>query len=256
MHYLYGFILSVVVAGIAYKKRSLQKSGFVAAIIIGTLLYGFTNAKMYILLMVFFISSSIITKLKRVTHESKGRKAIQVVANASAALIFSFLYMKTLNHMYLVIATIGIAAANADTWASEIGRFSKKDNRSILTFKKIQKGESGGITLLGIIASLCGSILIAVFYVLLYSIEQQFHLSLFINSLWIVLGGFIGSIIDSYLGILIQEKYEHPKTKQTVEKVLSRQSYTLKSGIKYVNNDVVNFISTLLASTIFYLYLL
>jgi len=256
MHYLYGFILSVVIAGIAYKKRALQQSGFLAAIMIGTLLYGFANIQIYILLMAFFISSSLITKIKKDIHESKGRKAVQVFANASAALIFSFLYMKTLDHMYLVITAISIAAANADTWASEIGRFSKKDNRSILTFKKIQKGESGGITLLGTIASLGGSFLIAGIYILLYSLTIDFHKGLLINSFWIMIGGFLGSIIDSYLGIIIQEKYEHPKTKQKIEKDIERDQFKLISGIKYVNNDIVNFISTLLVSSAFYLLLI
>jgi uncharacterized protein (TIGR00297 family) len=255
MDLLYGFILSLVIALIAYKKKSLDLSGFICALIVGTFIYYFGSYVIFSVLMIFFISSSIVTKLKDKTTEQEGRNYIQVLANASAALIFSFIYFLTDQNdiMYLVIACVAIASSNADTWASEIGKLSKGKTVSMLTFKPIQKGESGGISLLGICASLIGSVMIAVISMILLMISSGYHLDIFIYGTIIAISGFLGSIVDSYLGVLIQEKYRRNQGRQIYEKVEHRNNYVLVSGIKYMNNDVVNFISTWFITILVYI---
>lgn len=48
-----------------------------------------------------------------------------------------------------VILLGALAAATADTWATEIGAFSPRNPRHILSFQEVTKGSSGGVTLLG-----------------------------------------------------------------------------------------------------------
>jgi len=105
------------------------------------------------------------------------------------------------------VSAVSIAAANADTWASEIGKLYRDRNVSIVTFKPIKKGESGGISLLGTLASVLGSALIALSFSVMYGFATDFGMQLVVKSLLITLCGIIGSIADSYLSILLQGKY-------------------------------------------------
>jgi len=258
MDIVYGFILSLVISVIAYKKQSLSLSGFICALIVGTLMYYMGTYVVFSILIMFFISSSLLTKFKEKRHNQKGRTYKQVLANASAALIFSLMYFltKQTNTTYLVVACVAIAASNADTWASEIGKLSKKKTVSMVSFKTIDQGESGGISLLGIIVSLLGSVYIAIFSMILLTISDGYHLNIFIYSSIIAIAGFLGSIVDSYLGILIQEKYKQYNHDKIYEKVENRKNYILTSGIKYIDNDMVNLISTLFISTLVYILLI
>ncbi len=61
--------------------------------------------------------------------------------------------------IWLMGFIVCIASANSDTWASEIGSLSKKNPIYIRTFKRIERGTSGAISLLGSIAALSGSLL-------------------------------------------------------------------------------------------------
>ena len=54
-----------------------------------------------------------------------------------------------------------MAAANSDTWASEIGSMSKGKPISVKTFKRAERGTSGAVSLLGTFAAVVGSFLIA-----------------------------------------------------------------------------------------------
>lgn len=258
MAYLIGFIFSTCIAYIAFYKKSLNQSGFFAAIVFGTLIYAWGTHVIFILLMSFFISSSILTKFQDMEKEKHGRHWIQVSVNGLGALIFSFMHMITneTESIYLVLAACAIAISNADTWASEIGKLSKKDNVSILTFKPISKHESGGITLLGMIASILGALWIMAVYLFLYGITYGFELIEISHALIILLSGILGSILDSVLGILIQEKYQHQHTLQMTENRLDSDESLLISGIKYINNDAVNLITSIVILIILSMILL
>lgn len=257
MDFLLGFILSTLIAIISYKKKSLNLSGAIAAVIFGTIIYGMGTYIIFVLLISFFISSSVITKIKKVEKDEKdGRNFIQVISNALAATIFSVIYFLTKEQIFMVVAAIGIAASTSDTWASEIGKSSKGKIVSIVNFKEVPKGESGGVSLLGTLSAVFGSLFIALFFVLMYGITYTFDLTLLGYLGIITIAGFLGCIVDSYLGVFLQEKYIELKSGLKIEKKEGFENLKLVSGIPFINNDMVNLISTVSITIIFALFLL
>lgn len=244
MNFLLGFIFSLLIGYLAYYKKALSLSGFIGALIFGTLLFGFGTYIPFTILMVFFITSSLVTKKDE--KEKEGRNFLQVFTNIIIALVFSFIYYMKNDQIYLLISVLSISVSTGDTWASEIGKRSKGKTVSVITFKEIPKGESGGITLLGVIASFLGPLLIALVFLLLTYNSNLYTINIYYSSLLIVLGGFLGSYVDSLLGILIQEKYLDLKTNEILEKVKNRNLFKRFSGIKYINNEFVNLITTLI----------
>src|SRR5574340_966861 len=59
-----GLVLSSVVAWLAYRRDALTKSGAVGAILTGTAIFGFGGLDWGLLLIAFFVSSSLLTRYK------------------------------------------------------------------------------------------------------------------------------------------------------------------------------------------------
>ena len=100
MQIIVGFILASIVAYAAYRVRSLNKSGAVAATIVGTVIFGIGGWQWAVLLLTFFITSSGLSRaFKRRKADlsekfSKGheRDAGQVFGNGGLATIFAALH--------------------------------------------------------------------------------------------------------------------------------------------------------------------
>lgn len=209
IQFLLGFIFSFIVGFAAYKKHSLNQSGLIAATLSGTLIYGFGTYIVWGSLILFFISSSLITKFgeKKIKHHSEGRNYIQVLSNSFIATLFSIFYYFTKNELFMVAAVISIASCNSDTWASELGVLSKGKTYSILTFKEVTRGVSGGVSRLGTLASVGGALFIGFSFMGLYAFSPIYNPNkLFLYFSVVSFGGFVGCLVDSYMGILLQAK--------------------------------------------------
>lgn len=246
--YIIGLLLSLSVAFVAYKKRSLTLSGFITASIVGMLFYVFGTFIAWSILIFFFISSSIISKFNKNEKEKYGRDYIQVISNSIVSLFFLTLYYFLHDLTYLVVAVVAIAASTADTWASEIGSLSKGKTYSILTFKAMEKGLSGAVSMLGVVASFLGALMISLMFSALYFLTEEF-------SVIITISGFFGSILDSYLGVFLQAKYKDIKSGKIAEMISNTEQFILISGKKFINNSTVNFIMVLTISVVTYLLL-
>lgn len=246
MQLLLGFILAIIIAFLAYKARSLNKSGTLAAAFTGTVIFGIGGWAWAILLLTFFITSSALSrafkKRKQGLDEkfSKGheRDAGQVFGNGGVATLFAAL------HFFFpesIIPWVGFAAAlaavNADTWATELGVLNPHPPRMITNLNKVvEKGTSGGISLIGTLASLTGSALIAFLASLLTDNWSIFLL--------ITFSGLAGSLFDSLLGGTVQAMYFCPTDKKETEKhphhTCGTETIHIR-GWKWLNNDLVNF---------------
>ena len=100
MQILYGFILAIIIAVLAYRAHSLSRSGAVAATVVGTIIFGIGGWQWAILLLTFFITSSGLSRTFKKRKEglsekfSKGheRDAGQVFGNGGLATFFAALH--------------------------------------------------------------------------------------------------------------------------------------------------------------------
>ena len=94
-------------------------------------------------------------------------------------------------------------SSNGDTWASEIGILSKDLPILITTFKKVPRGTNGGISTLGLLASMCGGLFIGIIAglpsILFLDCSIRYHNAFLILCIGGI-SGLIGSLIDSLLG--------------------------------------------------------
>lgn len=246
MQLLYGFLLAFLISFLAYQARSLNKSGAIAAFVIGNIIFGIGGWQWAVLLLAFFITSSALSrafkKKKQNLDEkfSKGsqRDAGQVLGNGSIPAFFAALNFFYPNEPIIWLCfSASLAAVNADTWATELGVLNKTPPRMITNLNKIvEKGTSGGISLTGTLASLAGSGLIAFLASLLTS---NWSLCLIVT-----LAGLFASFFDSFLGATIQAMYFCPTDNKETEKhplhTCGTQTVHIR-GWKWLNNDLVNF---------------
>lgn len=252
IEYVFMFVVLLFFGYAGYRVKSLSKSGAIAAAIVGYAVYVGFHFKGLLLLGVFFATSSYWSKYKsaaKKTMEEKLAKSDtrdwrQVLANGGAAAFFSVLYIFDHTPMWLIGFVVSLASANSDTWASEIGSLSKKNPLYIRTFKRVDKGTSGAVSGLGTIAALSGSLLIAWISV------WFFQLNLLVGSI-IFLFGFIGNVIDTLVGAFYQQLFvcKHCGF-ETEKRRHCGQPTTRIKGVLLIENDMVNFLSGLIAAII------
>lgn len=248
MQLLAGFFLAGAVAFAAYRVHSLSRSGAFAAVLVGTVIFGLGGWQWALLLMAFFISSTGLTRAfkKRKTglseKFSKGgqRDAGQVLGNGGLATMFAGLhyFFPAAPWVWLAFAA-SLAAVNADTWSTELGVLNPHPPRMITNpARVVEKGTSGGVSLLGTLAALAGAGLIGVLAVWFSPAPVDWTLGL-----WVSLAGLLGSLFDSLLGATVQAIYYCP----TCDKETERHPLhtcgtptTLKRGLEWLNNDIVN----------------
>lgn len=250
---------NIVVALVAYRRRSVNVSGSIAGAIVGSVIFLSGGFALWSMLMLFFFSSTLLGRFhgKRKQqaesiHAKGGRRdAVQVFANSGLAALMALAAALTGHPMFLLGFAILIAAATADTWASEIGVHSRRDPVSILTMRTIPRGTSGGVSPLGLVASAAGALFIGLSFALAYLFALGWNgIELLAIVLAVTCGGFIGSIADSILGAAIQAQYFDNLQQVRTEKRhdAAGAANRLVRGFHFVTNDAVNAASGLLAA--------
>ena len=248
MNVLMSILLLIMVIG-AYRSKLLTISGAIAAFITGLLVYLGLGLKGLFILGLFFVSSSLWSKVKSVKKQKAEEMSVkgsqrdwqQVLANGGLAALMSVLYGVTSDPVWVIGFCICIACSNSDTWASEIGSMSKNRPYYIRTFKRAERGTSGAISPLGTFASIAGAFVIAIAGFILFDLSLQ-------DLLFICLFGFFGNVIDTLLGAYIQAGYRCIRCGFKTERTIHcDQNTNLIKGHSFFNNDVVNFLSGFLS---------
>jgi len=176
------------------------------AVLFGVILISFAGVNWFFVVIMFFILGSLFTKFRYsekeflgVAQGKQGRRGyMNAFANAGVGIVGSVLYGLTGDIIFIALFLGSISTATADTLASEIGVTGGKPYL-ITTFRQVQPGTNGGVTVLGELACLFGAVIIcgmafvlgvAPWYVCLIG----------------VVTGFIGTNLDSLYGALLENK--------------------------------------------------
>lgn len=250
-----GFLLALIIALAAYFARSLSRGGAVAATLLGTAVFGLGGLPWAVLLLGFFISSSLLSRMFRKRKNSlnekfsKGsrRDAWQVLANGGTAGVLVILQAAFPHSPWPWLAGAAtLAAVNADTWATELGVLSRKPPRLITSGIITEPGASGAISLTGTLTAAAGALFIAVLAQLVwpyYAGTEITMLSIPLRLTLITLAGLAGSLIDSLLGATLQAIYWCPTCQKETERYPLHTCGTATTrvrGLPWLNNDLVN----------------
>ena len=248
-----GCFLAAVIALAAWRFRSLSRSGAWGAWLEGTIIFGLGGWQWAVVLLGFFLSSSLLTRLfknKKSAMDEKfekgGERDIgQVLANGAVASLFAGLGFFFPHPWTWITFAASLAAVNADTWATELGILNPSQPRLITSGRRVERGTSGGISLYGTLAAAAGAAWIALLAVLTTPSRFQGLGGLPAGwfFLFLVMSGLAGALMDSLLGATIQGIYHCPQCDKETEKHPTHSCGTPTvplRGWKWVNNDLVN----------------
>jgi uncharacterized protein (TIGR00297 family) len=253
---LAGLALGSLIAWLAWRAKALSRSGALAAALTGGLIFGLGGLPWAVLLLAFFVSSSLLSRLfarrKSALSEkfSKGsqRDWGQVMANGGLGALLAVASALFPGEAWPWIAFAGaMAAVNADTWATELGVLNPTPPRLITNGKAVERGTSGAVSLGGSLAALGGAGLVAVLTALFSAPAAGVVL------LAATLGGLGGSFFDSWLGATIQAIYWCPACGKETER---HPTHTCGSetrhyrGWRWLDNDWVNGLASLAGAVI------
>jgi uncharacterized protein (TIGR00297 family) len=260
-----GFAASIAIGYAALRRGSLDRSGWLGAVITGTLTFGFGGWAWGLALITFFVTSSALSHYKEQLKEQRaaekfakgGRRDLaQTLANGGVGALLALIYGLSGEPPALLAVFLGVmATVTADTWATELGVLSPHPPRLITTGKLVPPGTSGGITLVGTSASAAGGLLIGLAMLLFYTIGNVFMSTSTPYGLWMplagLLGGLLGSLADSLLGATVQAIYERPDGSET-ERPVGRdgQANRHTRGWRWMNNDLVNLLASLVGGLV------
>lgn len=230
-----GSALAAAVALIAYRTGALSRGGTAAAFAIGTAVFGAAGWPGAAVLFAFFLPSALLSR------GGQTRSGWQVLANGGVAAICAVLAAR--GGVPLAAGFAGaFAAASADTWGTEIGMRWGRTPISILTFRPVEAGRSGGITLVGSVATLGGAFCVAV-------VAELVHIA----PLWsVALGGIAGALVDSVLGASLQALRWCPSCAcecETRRHACGTLTH-MRRGLSWIENDAVNLAATLCGAVV------
>jgi len=219
------FVISVGFAALAFSLGAVNRSGAVAGATVSFLLCAGSGFAALTALIAVFVLAWLTTKIgyqrkERIGAAEKieGRDAFQILANLGVAAGCAILYAFEGKAIFLLAVAASLSEAAADTVSSEIGQLSREKARLITTWKAVPAGTDGGVTVLGTVSGMLAAMVVSTVCAVGGMVPW--------NRAGIpILAAFCGTLADSFLGAIFERR-------------------------KLLNNDLVNFLGTLVAALI------
>jgi uncharacterized protein (TIGR00297 family) len=250
---------AAAVAAAAWRVRALTTGGAAAATAIGTVVLARGGPPAAAALVAFFVTSSALSRFRRRAKERRGvlaqakgarRDAWQVLANGgvAAACLAAFGDRGTSGFLG------ALAAAGADTWATELGLLAPRPPRLLTTLRPVPPGTSGGVTPEGTLAAIAGAATVGAAWQAARWLQWRLRPSQADRrgrvgraTLVAAAAGTLGAVADSLLGATLQAEYWCPRCHEPTEArhhAPCGGPTTLVRGRPWIDNDAVNAIAT------------
>ncbi|KAK9077441.1 hypothetical protein SSX86_005778 [Deinandra increscens subsp. villosa] len=214
-------------AGSPILVTGLSLPGIGAAFLLGTLIWRGFGPSGFLLVAVYFVIGTAVTKVKMAQKEAQGvaekrkgrRGPGSVIGSSAAGCVCALLSIygvggKTFYRLCELGFVASFCTKLSDTVSSEIGKAYGKTTYLVTTFKVVPRGTEGAVSLEGTIAGVVASILLASVGCLLGEITMA-------EAVICVLASQIANVGESVIGAVLQDK----------------------EGFKWLNNDAVNVIN-------------
>lgn len=263
LRFFLALALAAAVSYLAYRRRALSRGGAVAATGVGALVFEAGGVAWAAPLLFFFLTGSALTHVRRGRPRGHGaeRSARQVLANGGVAALASALRMAFGPlPAWDALALGSLAAMAADTWATEVGLLSRGPVRQILTWKPLQPGASGGVSLPGTLAGLAGALATA--WVASLAARGLSGLAAVSHApeatakalAWPAVGGagVVGLLADSLMGAFAQAHYrcqacgELTEAPRAHRRACAGGRLVAVRGLSWLDNDAVNLLASCL----------
>lgn len=231
-------IITAILSVEVYKLHCLSKDGAIAALIVGVLMAIFGSVNSFFI-MTFFVIVSFFATMKDIDKKMAmglqegqfGERRWRNVAAVSfppVVITIVHYFVNFDDTLYTIAFLTSITVAAADTIASEIG-IKDPNVYMITTFKRTTPGINGGVSKLGTITSTIIAFVVAALGWLVMTASLDWLLLL------PFLFGVLGNFLDSLFGALLENR-----------------------GLisKYTNNWSTELIAALLASLVYYFFLM
>lgn len=250
LRFLFGLLLAAAFAAAAARANALSLSGAVAATVVGAVAVA-AGWSWAVVLIVFFVLTSSLSAhggarksslLAAVTVKARARDAIQVLANGGWYAAAAIGWMMTGSAVWLAAGGGAIAAAAADSWATELGVLYGGSPREIVTGRRTARGLSGGVTAVGSAGGAAGAAAMAV-----TMLTIGWPLSIALSAAF---AGVAGMHTDSILGATLQARRVCPSCAVETEQTVHRcGTVTVPTrGLQWMDNDLVNALSILVGA--------
>ena len=249
---LVGLGLAAGFGVLAWRARSLDTSGALAAGILAWLVVAVGGWAWAVPIFGFFVLASALSRLGRrrkagaeaLAEKGSRRDAGQVVANGgvAGALLVATVFADGTDLLY--VGFLGaLAAAAADTWATEIGTLVGGATRRLGLGRAVPPGTSGGMSLGGTLGTFAGAASVAAL-ALPFSVLPTPVLGA------VVAGGVAGSLADTVLGATVQVRFVRPSGALTERRVEDGRALPSAGGVAWIGNDAVNLACTVVGAAV------
>jgi uncharacterized protein (TIGR00297 family) len=223
-HWAIGGLLTLVFALVARWLRGVTNGGALAGAAVCFVLYVAAGPGAFAALIAVFLLAWITTRIGYprkqrlgIAEGREGRRASQVVANLGVATSCAAIYAVGPRHaIWLLAVASALSEAAADTVSSEVGQAFSERARLITNGRSVPAGTNGAVSLTGTLAGFTAAALVSLIC---------FFTGL-LSGRWLavsVSAAILGMVTDSFLGAWLERR-----------------------GL--LNNDAVNFLSTLAAA--------
>ena len=259
-----GILLVIIFGVLSLKLKIVDFTGFLAGLVVGWSIYIFGDWRWFIIVLTFHLAAGFFTKYgykqkreKGAAEEKGGARAWRnIIANGGVTALFAFAEGFTSLEYFFAGFLGAVSTATADTLATEIGLLHSDEPRLITDLKKrVPPGTSGGVSLLGEIATILGAGLIGVVAWILNPQTWSLQTILTVT----LIAGFLGCTTDSLVGATVQAKYRCSVCGKITEKRHHCDRPSIYSGgMRAIDNNTVNLLATLFGAClgIFVLHML